>query len=156
MPQWLSMLIGAALSLSGSAVVALLGLRIYRRQRWWERKVEAYSRIIEAIYDCGSCTATWADIPQKPLNTDKVQEMLKGFKAAEDELNKQASIGAYVISNEAAAALLDFARKIQKIRLNKFEGDDAALYESLKTEAQFYKEALETLRVLAKRDLNVE
>ena len=47
--DWTTVLTALAASIGGAWLTATLALRNARRGRWWERKAEAYERVISAI-----------------------------------------------------------------------------------------------------------
>ena len=47
--DWTTVLTALFASIGGAWLTAALALRNARRQRWWERKAEAYERMISAI-----------------------------------------------------------------------------------------------------------
>lgn len=105
-------LVASALAFLASllaTVVSVYNARFARfaRQRWWDRKVDAYSRIIEAlsslvyyyevIYD--------AELEHQTLSEERKTEIDDHWKRGYAEVKKATATGAFLVSAEAEAAL---------------------------------------------------
>lgn len=157
MPQWTipiltNILPALFIAVVTSFLTVRLSLRRFRAEHWWERKDEAYSRIVEALHQVMEYHAAMSKTLMTGEVLDKAQvaklcdEPQKGFR----ELRRATRIGAYIISEDVAAVLaaLDARPHPQRI-----QGEPASkLFDA---ELTAYKKALEQIRRLAKKDLNV-
>src|SRR5437660_5971508 len=64
----------------------------YVYQRWWERKADAYARIIEALWHMLNYPSQMEDdlYELKKLSDEERDELLKHWKQSERELRKEA------------------------------------------------------------------
>jgi hypothetical protein len=162
MGQWLSLLVGSLLTLAAGAIGTVLttnlALRRFYRERWWERKAEAYSRIIEALHHAAHCMSEWSDVELtgQMLSDDKAKQLSDDFRTAQAELEKATGVGAYIISTEAAKVLSDHTVAMAQSDA-KFDYDHGdPLFEKYAADSKLYKGTLEKLRTLAKTDLGVK
>ena len=159
MPQWLSLLVGSLLSVTAGAIGTVfttsLALKRFYRERWWERKAEAYSRIIEALHHAAHCLSEWSDedLTCQKFSDEKKKQLSDDFQAARNELEKATGVGAYIISKESAKVLAELAVAITQSSAKFEHGPSFEMYDA---DSKLYREALEKMRTLAKRDLGVK
>ena len=136
-----------------AAAVSVYNARFRRfaRERWWERQVEAYNRIIDALsalvyyyeehYD--------AEIEARDLTDSHKKEIAEHWRKGYAEVKRATAVGAFLISAEAEAAL-------QKMWKEKGKGVDAndwfGLIESNYVAA---RDCLRAVVEAARRDLRV-
>src|SRR5689334_9558936 len=98
-----------------AAVTSLLTIQLalwrYRSEKWWDRKVELYSRLIEAIYDMHAYNSEWIDDytsepdphedkDKKQRRKDRISELWGKHQNAQLEIDKLLVVGAFVASEE--------------------------------------------------------
>ena len=156
MPQWLttvlSSLIPALIVGICTAVFSVrLALRRFHAERWWERKADAYSRIVEALYHAMEYCAARSDedMTGRQISEEREKELSEGYQLAHRELRKAASVGAYIISDDVAEALATLERR------PRLDPKDCASFELFEADYEAYKKALVEIRALAKKDLRV-
>lgn len=129
-----------------------LSLRRFHAEQWWERKAEAYSRIVETLHQLMEYHAAMSEDSMTGKDRDATQyaKLRDSYQQAYRDLRRATGIGAYIISNEVAAALaaLDARPRPQWNR-------DEPPWELYDAEFEAYKTALDQIRRLAKKDLNV-
>ena len=84
MSDWITNLgTGLVLAIVTSFVTVRLSLKSFVSQRWWERKAEAYSKIMEQLSDCELYESTLLDKIEKgaPTDSDWLEE--RGKEASE-------------------------------------------------------------------------
>ena len=157
MPQWTipiltSVLPALFIAVVTSVLTVRLALRRFRVERWWERKAEAYSRSVEALHQSMEYHAAMSEdsMTGKDRNEAQSAKLRDEYQQAYRDLRKATGIGAYIISNDVADALaaLDARPRPQWSR-------EEPPWEPYDAEFEAYKKALEQIRRLAKRDLNV-
>jgi hypothetical protein len=129
-----------------------LALRRFHAERWWERKAEAYSRIVEALYHAKEyCAARSSDekTAGRQITPEREKELSEGYQHACRELRKAASVGAYIISDEVAKVLSALEKR------PRLDPKDTAWVEIFDADYEAYKKALGDVRTLAKKDLRV-
>lgn len=124
--------------------------RDFISQRWWERKVEAYSRIIEALGMLIDYDEKMYDreIEQEQWSKENLKDLQKQWKAGHDEVCKASSIGTFLISEDAFSALKQYFKRPENIRL-----DD--LLSVMEHDLEAAKVCLESVKNAAMRDLKV-
>jgi len=85
-------------------------------QRWWEKKVEAYSRIIEHLSYLRYCFGEWFDegVGVTSLRDKEREKLSEGYGQARESITKAAAIGAYIVSDETATALAKLLHELEK------------------------------------------
>ena len=141
-----------------SVVTVRLSVRAFWSQRWWERKVDAYSSIINAlsqelaeawrILDAEERRQPGAPHDASPLLTDA--EARTRRREAQLRLHEAASEGAFFIS-ESAAKHLDKLR----VDLAGIDIPGGGLYEHVEAEYTALDTCLAGIREYAHRDLGV-
>src|SRR5512140_1398437 len=106
---------GPLLSFGGSVVVAIivavlavhLALRRFYTEKWWERKIAAYTAIIEALHHVRNHADTNLTFSMlgRELPEQGEKELTEKLQGAMAELRKQLDIGNFVLSEEAVAAM---------------------------------------------------
>ena len=158
MPQWLSTFLTNALpsivvGVCTAIISVKLALRRYRAERWWERKAEAYSRIVEALHALMEYCSTMADADRGvPYSEERKKELGDECHRAYLELRKATGIGAYIVSDEVAAVLA----KLEARPSVDPDGGRIPMFEIMDADFEAYKQALFEIRALAKKDLGVK
>ncbi|MGA2174459.1 MAG: hypothetical protein ABSH38_05700 [Verrucomicrobiota bacterium] len=158
MLQWLSIFLTNAVpsivvGVCTAIISVRLALRRYRAERWWERKAEAYSRIVDALHALVEYCSTMADVEQGVRYSEERQKELGDeCHRAYLELRKATGIGAYIVSDEVAAVL---ATLEARPRLDP-DGGRTSMFEIMYSDFEAYKRALLEIRSLAKKDLGVK
>lgn len=147
-----SVFIPIFLAIISALLTAKVALKSFRSQRWWERKADAYSRIVESLHDLMEYHSAMSDESMTGAERNEAQfAQLRGeYEKAYRDLRKVTGIGAYIISDEVAQVLaaLDARPRPQwKPAVPPWELYDA--------EFDAYKTALMQIRQLAKKDLHV-
>jgi len=147
MPTAIYTLLSSLLVAIVTAIVTVrLSLGRFRTERWWERKADAYSRIVGALSD----SIRFCDAEAKNFIGEGAAspELGQRYSDAWHKLERATAIGAYIISDDAASTLDRLARR------EKNPGTDH--YSFLMGESKAYSAALTEIRREAKRDLQVE
>lgn len=139
-----------------SIITAILTVRLSMRQfysqRWWERKAEAYSKIIETLSDLEHCySEEFGELAYEKQFTDKEKERLReSFHDAHESITKASIIGAFIISDDVAKALSRLSSGLkEEDPQGDWFGDMLKHYNLVRT-------SIEEIRMLAKKDLRVK
>lgn len=103
--------IAGILIAAGSAWITVkLSLSQFRSQKLWEKKVEAYERVIEALHHSKKFSNEYLKAEHKntELPPEQDEALRSQSKAAHDEISKAADVGALIFSDEAVAILSRF------------------------------------------------
>lgn len=121
------------------------------REKWWERKEQAYREIIEALHDLLRYAQLEYDCYKnyKKYEHPKSKEFGDKYIDAYWRVQRMTDIGSFVISEEAAEILCN----LRKRNNPDYETD---LPDEIRAgEIKLYKEALDGIRQCAKKDLKV-
>jgi hypothetical protein len=170
-PRVLSAIIASAVALLSAAcctpIVTLLGvvagavatyrsassqhemeLEKFYTEKWWEKKDEAYSHIIEQLARLRYYYGRWLDSLETGRDfTDEERKRLgKEHNQAKEEIERAAAAGAYAISDEASSALEEFLRALDRAYSPDF-------YAQVDQEYGLTKQCIATIRECASADL---
>jgi hypothetical protein len=154
-PWYVQLLITLIPSLIVAVVTALatvkLSLRKFYTERWWERKADAYSRIVEALHKNKDYDEQKFKIEMTYPKDDrgKGDELENQWAEANAELQRAVDLGAFVISLETEEIISKF--------LNRNVGDpnDEALCDIIETDLDHIKKCLAAVKKAAKKDLGL-
>jgi hypothetical protein len=151
-----------AVSFASSVIVAVivaiitvrLSLQRFRSERWWEKKVDAYIEIMDALYlihDFYSRHLMQVDMGYE-ISDEARAELHRQSQAAEDEVSRSIVVGELLISRQAVHVLSDVSARRESIGVDR-EMTVSEIY----AQNQFLvEECINQLRALAKQDLGVE
>ncbi len=110
MDIFLKVLSGIAIAAVSSWITVQLSMHKFRSERWWEKKVEAYERVIEAFHNSKKFDAEHMTAEERGSEVDKARdsELRLLAKAARDEILKASDIGSFVLSEEALKILAKY------------------------------------------------
>ena len=97
-------------------ITVRLSMRQFYSQRWWEKKAEVYSHIMEHLsylqYHLGEWEAEF--IGEKTLSKEAKERLAEGYRQSKESITKAAAIGAYIVSDNVATALAELLRELNK------------------------------------------
>jgi len=130
-------------------MTAKWSLKQFYSEKWWEKKAEAYSHIIEHLSYLQYYFDEWFSdgVHEKEL-TDKHKEKLSEvYHQAMESITKAAAIGAYIVSDDTATALAKLLCELK----NEDPGEDWV--ENIDRCYGSVKECITKIREYAKVDL---
>jgi hypothetical protein len=143
---------GIVVGAVSSWITAQLSLRKFRTERWWERKAEMYSRIIEALHNSKAFADTHlkAELKGREL-AEKDKELLRQrSEAAHEEISKAMDIGAFLLSNKAQTRLKQYQKETEQA------GQQQSWFEYLDADWAATDKCLNDMIEIAKNDLRTE
>ena len=155
MHEYLKILIPSVIGLITTVFAAFFSARwAVRRafqERWWTRKEQTYSEIVEALHDLLRYSSFEAEnyFNRHRGNHPKEREFLERYSEAYWKVQKMTDIGPFVISEEAAKILQELRDRPE------LDIENNAPFDVREQEASYYREALEGIRKCAKKDLKV-
>ncbi len=123
----------------------------WKTQRWWERKAETYTSIIEALwhlfdYAREAENEMWATRQGLASGPTRGSD---DFVHNRGQLKKIADVGSFIISDEVAASLTKYFQTVEAI-------DDYAEYDDVvATHLTAARSCLSEVRAAARRDLGI-
>ena len=143
----------AFLASVGAIIVSAYSARFARftSEKWWERKAEAYTRIVEALSDLVySCQQKYdAGFEARELSEDRKHEIDRHWKRGNLEVKKAANVGAFMISPEAEGALIEYQEG------SRGSIDPGDWFGNLQFDYTSAEQCLRKLVACAKKDLTV-
>ena len=129
-----------------------LSIRQFRSERWWELKVSAYQKILEALHYSKKFLDYHYDAELLRKETGEKNEyeaaLRKKSSEAGEEILKAADIGAFLLSDEASARLKLYREESKKA------SEQDSWFEYLDYDLFATSKCLDDLIVLARKDLD--
>jgi hypothetical protein len=149
-PAIIAGIIGLITTIIAAFLSAKWGARQALHQRWWERKEQAYTEIIEALHDLIRYSSMCAE---EYLTNEEEHPKKEEFRAKYSEaywkIQKMTDIGPFVISNTAANILKDLRNK------PKLDWNNNPPWDIYEADCGHYRKALDEIRQCAKKDLKI-
>lgn len=103
----LQLLVGVAIAAASSYFTVQLSRRQFRSEKWWEKKAEAYERVIEGFHGLKKFAHQnlEAETRGQELPDDRRTELNRIFQQAKDEILRASDVGEYVLSKKAIGLL---------------------------------------------------
>lgn len=153
MSDWqplLNILAGIPVAVLTAWLTVKLSLGRFRSEKWFERRLDSYTKVIEALHFMKHCTETEmrAEVQGHEIEEKAKTELLTSYAKGRSDLRRLTDMGALIFS-PAAVALLD------TLNSELLEASGAPSYwEHLDAEGAAISKCLSALRTIAKRDLN--
>ena len=131
-----------------------LSIRQFYSQRWWDRKAEAYTDILEAIYNMNYSTRALINFYEDDssvLDVPTTNELVEKFIENYNEVRRHSLIGAFAISSEAADAISLLLSDIATDEADR--SDLESMMAVLNVRAEIISGRIADIRDLAKKDL---
>lgn len=93
-----------------SYITVHLSRKKFRSERWWEKKVEAYERVIEAFHKSKKFATEHMDAEYKGSNVpeERDEELARQSKEAREEILRASDVGAFILSDTALSILAKY------------------------------------------------
>jgi hypothetical protein len=132
-----------------SWITVQLSLRKFRAEKWWEKKVDVYSKVIEALHNSKMFAHYHleAEYHGSHLLEGQDKELRERAKAANDEILKAIDVGAFIFSDEALARLQKYQKESEEA------GNHQSWFEYLEADLAATDSCLKDLIQIAKRDI---
>lgn len=147
--------------LASTAIVALLSawvgvwfsLKRYRNEKWWEKKADAYERIINALH----ATKTFNDkhldaaVEGKGVSEEVDKKIRAAAAQGHEEILRSIDLGAFLLAEATVARLRQFAAEV-----NTVSSESESWDEYLDRDWTITNACLNDVITLAKRDLKID
>ena len=153
---------GLIIALIPAAAVAILTAKLtvnlsveqFRTQKWWEKKSEAYSKIVSCLSRLLYCYREWMKAydgsnPREMSDSKKVGLSDK-YNLAIEEFHEAANSSVFNISEKAADAVLKLRDELE------YEFDSTDWYEDAKYYCELLENCIRDIKVYARDDLKLE
>ena len=136
-------------SVATAFITVRLSLRQFHSQRWWEKRAEAYSQIMEQlsylVYYYGELVDD--DLGLTHMSEQKERELYERYSKIREDLTKVAAMGSYIVTATTSDALAKMLREFDK---TEHDPDFGA---TLGDRYKLVRECIEIVRNDAKRSL---
>ena len=152
MSDWqplLNILAGIPVAVLTSWLTVKFSLGRFRSEKWFERRLDAYTKVIEALHFMNHCTdmEMKAEVEGYEIDEKAKAELLASYAKGRSDLRRLTDMGALIFSPEAVA-LLDTLNNELLAASNA-----QSYWEHLDAEVAAISKCLSALRPIAKRDL---
>jgi hypothetical protein len=135
-------------------ITVRLSIKQFYSQRWWDKKAEAYSQILEHLSYLRYYYEKWSNVIMQPditLDVDHKKNLDEGYRRSEEAITKAAAVGEFIVTEtttKAISKLLSelFSLTFQSDLIKAIDDSYAAVNECIKTVRGEAKEAL--LRIM--------
>jgi len=123
------------------------------QEKKWERKSDAYSRIIESLHHLKRVTFLYLVIEQEQrrLSDEKRRELDERSRKARNELEKFKDMGLFIISEHATDSLNQLWKKLEECSANFENGE--SMEEILEKQLLAVENCLTEMKLLANKEL---
>jgi len=130
-------------------VTVRMSLKQFYSQRWWDKKAEAYSQILEHLSYLRYYYEEWSNEFQfdNTMDTDQRKRLSEGYIRAKESITKASAIGEFIVSETTTKALSELLSELFKLR---FEDDP---FKSVDKSYEAVTECIKTVRGDAKEAL---
>jgi hypothetical protein len=142
-------IIAAAVAVLTVWVTAIFALRRFYREKSWERKVDAYTSALTALFQMRLYAEINLSAVQgaQDLTTERGEELLVSWRKGHDDLRRVATIGTLLLSEHAATAIERLVEELD-------EGDrTTSPFEYYDSRAALVQRCIRAVRDAAKRDI---
>lgn len=140
------------ISILVAVITVKLSLKKFRSEKWWEKKTEAYSKIVDALHQLKNyCEQKLpAEYGEPSLSSEKEKELGQQYQTAYRELVKALDVGSFIITDEAVKILETYQNRPE---LNYYENP---LCDIIECDLKYIKECLRDFKLAAKKDLGIK
>ena len=106
----------SAISAAVVAWVALVALRRFKSQKWWERRVDSYLKVLDALADASAYydRELRAEARGTRSPTPQIEDLMEKARKADQEIAKAIDLAEIFISEDAHQRLIQYKRDITR------------------------------------------
>ncbi len=136
-------------------ITVRLSLRRFANEKWWERKADTYTRIMEALHRMKAyCDGMFAnDTSSEMISEEKKADLFRGWQQSIADLQRSMDMGSFIVSKAANQVLMALIHKLNELNYTETEGYP---WERFSQQSQVISNTLAAIRTIAKKDLNVK
>lgn len=152
MPDILTnILTGIIIAGTTAFITVQLSVKRFRQERWWEKQVRAYEKIIEALHYSKAFSDVHlnARYEGKEVSQDKDNELRMKSAEAHREIERTADVGGFLLSTEARDRIRRYRQEASAAK----NTNDWIVY--LEDDLAATSSCLEDLVKIARKDLKI-
>jgi len=134
-------------------IAVKLSLKRFYTERWWEKKAETYSKIVEALHRYKKYDEEKLEIEMeypRDDNEEREEYLSKQWKDSNAELEKAVDLGAFIVAAEVEAIIRDFLKR------KKGDPRDEPLFEIIQRDLIHVEKCLFDVKAAVKKDLGIK
>ena len=110
-------IVGIVIAAASSLITVRLSRHQFRSERWWEKKVVAYERVIDAFHHSRKFSSEHfqAALKSRELPKEREEELRKLAGQANDEIKRASDVGSFLLSDEALKVLARYEAEVEKL-----------------------------------------
>ena len=145
-----TLLASIPIALLTSWVTVRFALRRFQSEKWFERRVDAYTKVVESLHYMKHCTERQIAAARRGYEMPKEieEELVASYRKGLADLRRLTDMGALLFSAEAVAVLDTLNKELSEAT------DEQSWWENLDAESAAITKCLSALRPIAKRELN--
>ena len=106
LPDWIQhVLQGLAIAVVAAVVTVRLAIGRFRQERWWERRVDAYTAVLDALHRVERYWSQEVTRHMQAAKSERSESDLQKIHDAYAEIDKATDLSCLFMSDEAAACL---------------------------------------------------
>ncbi len=107
---FIAIVTGIAIAAASSWITVRLSLRRFRSEKWWEKKVAAYERVIDAFHDLKRFTSEHmvAEEQLKEIDDARDHQLRELAQKGRDEILRASDVGAFILSEKTLSILAKY------------------------------------------------
>ena len=146
------LIVQISISVGAAFLAAWLANRRFKHERWWERKANAYSDLIEALHNMKwpSAEHVDAEIERRKLTKQDSEELWAEFKEARRTVWRITETSSFLISSEVLKAVQEM-----EVALNKAKDADTWI-EHLDEQWAAIDDCVKKIKALGKKELSIK
>lgn len=115
---FLKVLSGIAIAAASSWITVQLSRHKFRSEKWWEKKVDAYERVIEAFHNSKKFSTEHmnAEYNGREVEESRDQELRRTSRLARDEILRAYDVGAFILSKKALSILAKYEAETESLK----------------------------------------
>ena len=147
-----AILAGLVVAVFTSILTVRLAIRRFYKEKWWEKKQETYSHLLETLHHLKNYAAEHyeGEINPDHITEEKGQELKRDWNKFSREFAKLRDLASFHLSDEAVAILDEYQKKKAEARKSKI------IFEWIEGDLTAASQCLEALKEAAKLDLKVK
>jgi hypothetical protein len=109
-----SFILQGAISIGGAFLAAYLATKNFRSEKWWEKKVDAYTGLIEALHTMKLPASEHldAEYESRVISEEDSNRMWEEYKEAHRHVWQVADSSTFLVSEEVVKAVQDMERDL--------------------------------------------
>ncbi|WP_063669693.1 hypothetical protein [Aliivibrio fischeri] len=137
-----------------SFITVRLSLNKFRTEKWWEKRVEAYERVLEAFYQAKRYSSEHldADYLETHISKERDEELIAYSRKAKNEIERVSDIGSFLLS----ATAMNVIHEYQKEKNASYRAEFDSFQDHAEHDYELVTKYLNEFSAVAKIDLKSE